>query len=261
MSDAGTMELVAMDPMPGVRVLRLHRPDRRNALSTPLLARVGEALAAANRDGGVRVAVVTGGPDLFAAGADIAELAALGADEPVDGARFRAWQSVRAFGKPSIAAVEGWCLGAGLELAMACDLILAGDGARLGQPETNLGILPGGDATALLPRLVGRALATRMILTGEPIDAAAALAAGLVADVVPAGTALDAALALAGRLAARAPLALHAARASLRDADSLPLSEHLLAERRRFVELLGTADKAEGVAAFLEKRGPRWSGR
>ena len=252
--------LIIDTPLPGVRLLTLNRPDRRNALATALLAEVGAALGEAAADPDIRVAVVTGGPTLFAAGADLGEMARTGAGEPIDAPRFLAWQAVRACPLPTVAAVEGWCLGAGLELAMACDLIVAGAGARLGQPETNLGIIPGGGATALLPRLVGRVLATRMILTGEPIGADEALAAGLVAEVAPAGEALAHAMALAAKLAARAPLALAAAKASIRDADTLPLADQLREERRRHVALLGTADKAEGVAAFLEKRQPRWTG-
>lgn len=253
-------ELSVADPSPGVRLMTLNRPERRNALSTALLAQLVDALAQAERDRAVHVAVVTGGPTLFAAGADIAEIELLGADDPVKSPRFLAWAAIRAFPKPIVAAVEGWCLGAGLELAMACDLIVAGESARFGLPETNLGIIPGGGGTALLPRLVGRALATRMILTGEPIDAHSAMAASLVCEVVASGQATEAALALVKRLAARAPLALRAAKASIRDAETLSLAEHLLAERRRFVALLGTAAKAEGIAAFRQKRKAVWCG-
>ncbi len=244
------------DPHPGVRLLTLNRPERRNALATPLLADIAQALATAAADDGVRVVVVTGGPTIFAAGADIAEIDRLDASDPVESPRFLAWRGIRDFPKPMIAAVEGWCLGAGLELAMASDIVIAGEGARFGQPETNLGIIPGGGGTVMLPRLVGRALATRMILTGEPIDAVRALAAGLIAETVADGAAGDAAMAMANRLAARAPLALAAAKAALRGADN-----GFVEERRRFVALLGTADKAEGIAAFREKRAPDWRGR
>lgn len=254
MNDASALRLE--DRPERVRLLTLDRLERRNALATPVLQAIAAALSDATGDEKVRAVVVTGGPTLFAAGADIGEIERLSDDDPVESPRFLAWQAIRAFPKPMVAAVEGWCLGAGLELAMASDVVIAGESARFGQPETNLGIIPGGGGTVLLPRLVGRALATRMILTGEPIDAARALAAGLIAETVPDGQATDTALALAARLASRAPLALAAAKAALRGTD-----EAFIEERRRFVTLLGTADKAEGIAAFREKRAPVWQGR
>lgn len=253
-------ELLVNEPSPRVRLLTLNRPERRNALSTQLLTRIADAFERADADDAVLAVVVTGGAKVFAAGADLDELAGLGGDEPLLGPRFLAWQRVRALQKPLIGAVEGWCLGGGLELAMACDVVVAGASARFGQPETNLGIIPGGGGTALLPRMVGRALATRMILTGEPIDATRALGAGLIGEMVTDGTALACALGLAERIAGRAPLAIRAAKASLADSDTLPLASHLLAERRRFVALLGTGDKAEGIAAFREKRAADWTG-
>ena len=254
-------ELAVSYPSVGICLIALARPERRNALSTKLLIAVAAALTAAGIDKNIRVVIVTGGPDCFAAGADINELDQADADEPIDSPRFRAWGTIRSFSKPLIAAVEGWCLGAGLELAMTADYIIAGEGARFGQPEINVGIIPGGGGTALLPRLVGRSVATRMILTGEPISAQAALANGLVGEVTPSTAAIEAAMALAESLAKRAPLALYAAKASLRDADVLPIDEHFVAERRRFIELLSTADKKEGMAAFQEKRPARWCGR
>lgn len=247
-------------PADGVLLLRLNRPERRNALATPVLLAVAEALGQAADDDAIRAVVVTGGDKLFAAGADINEIAGVGADEPIESARFLGWRAIRDFAKPLVAAVEGWCLGAGAELMMCCDIVVAGAGARFGQPETNLGIMPGAGGTATLARLVGRALAMRMVLTGEPIGAEEAVRAGLIAEAVAEGGALDRALALAGTIAGRAPLALQAAKASVREASELGERDHLLAERRRFVALLGTADKAEGIAAFKEKRAARWQG-
>lgn len=244
----------------GVLVLRLDRPERRNALATPLLQEIAAALAAAEDDSTVRAVVVTGSATLFAAGADIDEVAAAGDDDPVESPRFAAWRAIRRFPKPVLAAVEGWCLGAGLELAMCCDIIVAGEGARFGQPETSLGIIPGAGGTVVLPRLVGHAMATHMVLTGEPIDAARALATGLIAEVVAEGEALRRGIALAVRIAARAPLAMREAKASLRDVAELTQRDHLFAERRRFVALLGSADKAEGITAFKEKRAAVWRG-
>ncbi len=253
-------DLLISTPAPGTLLLRLNRPERRNALATPLLRDIAAALEAAAGDGAVRVVVLTGGEALFAAGADINELAAADADEPVHGPRFLAWQLIRGFPKPLIAAVEGWCLGAGAELMMCCDIVLAGQGARFGLPETNLGIMPGAGGTAVLPRRVGRPMAMRMVLSGEPIDAATALASGLISEVTATGEALSHALALADKLAARSSSALQAAKASINQAQALSEPDHLLAERIRFVALLGSPDKVEGVAAFKEKRAPSWRG-
>lgn len=256
----GDGRLLASDVGDGVRLLRIDRPDKRNALTTDLLASLATQFDAATADRAVRALVVTGTNTLFAAGADIDEIDATGPDDPVNSPRFLAWQAIRAFPKPAVAAVEGWCLGAGFELAMLCDLIVAGATAQFGQPETNLGIIPGGGGTALLTRLAGRALATRMILTGAPIDAETAHRAGLVTEVAPAGMALTSAIALARTMAARAPLAMAAAKASVREASELSLANHLIAERERFIALLGSADKREGIAAFKERRPPRWTG-
>lgn len=254
-------DLLVERPAEGVLLLRLNRPERRNALATPLLRAVADAIEAAEGDDGVRVVAITGGDTLFAAGADINELTASGADDEIETPRYLAWAAIRAFSKPLVAAVEGWCLGAGAELMMCADIVVAAKGARIGQPETNLGIIPGAGGTATLPRRVGKARAMHMVLTGEPIGAEEAHAIGLVACLAEQGQALADALALAAKLATRAPLALRAAKASIRDADQLNEAEHLRAERIRFIELLGTADKAEGIAAFREKRTPNWQGR
>ncbi|WP_168073810.1 enoyl-CoA hydratase-related protein [Caulobacter sp. SSI4214] len=251
-------QLLCSTAAPGVLLLCLNRPERRNALATPLLCAVAEALEEASRAPEVRAVVLTGGDAVFAAGADIDELAAADAGDPVQGPRFLAWKMVRAFPKPLIAAVEGWCLGAGAELMMCCDIVVAGQTARFGLPETNLGIMPGAGGTASLPRRIGRAMAMRMVLTGEPIDASAACAAGLISEVVEAGQALDAAVTLAQTIAARSASAMQAAKASINQAETLSEPDHLLAERLRFVALLGTPDKIEGVRAFKEKRPAQW---
>lgn len=253
--------LLAERPEPGVLLLRLNRPDRRNALATPLLTALADALTDAAVDADIRAVIVTGDTKVFAAGADIRELAASGPGDPPHGPRQVAWEAIRTFPKPLIAAVEGWCLGAGCELLMCCDLSVAGDTARFGQPESSLGIMPGAGGTATLPRLVGRTLAMHMVLTGESISAERAVAAGLVGEIVPTGQALDRALHLARLIAGRAPLALAAAKASVKAAFDLPHGEHLRQERSRFLALLGTDDKREGVAAFLEKRNPSWQGK
>ncbi|MFD2578918.1 enoyl-CoA hydratase-related protein [Novosphingobium colocasiae] len=150
--------------------------------------------------------------------------------------------------------------GAGNELVMCCDLVIAGQGAKFGQPETNLGIIPGAGGTAILPRLVGRSRAMKMVLLGDPLSATEAQAAGLVAEVVEDGQALDTALALAARIAARAPLAMQQGKAMVRAAFETHQSAHLILERQAFSALFGTADKREGTTAFFEKRDPQWTG-
>lgn len=242
----------------GVLLLTLNRPANRNALATPLLEAVADALMGVEEESGIRCAVITGNEKVFAAGADIDELARSDGKEPVAGPRWRAWNAIAGFSKPLVAAIEGWCLGAGSELMLRCDIVVASRSARIGQPETNLGIIPGAGGTAYLPRMIGRAVAMDMVLTGEPLTAQRAYDLGMIARLAEDGQALGDALSLAANLAARAPRALRAAKASIRDAADRPLSDHLCAERQRFLELLGGPEKAEGVAAFRERRQPVW---
>lgn len=253
--------LLTERPAEGVCVLRLNRPDKRNALATDLLAAIADALDRLASDAATRCVVITGSDRVFAAGADINQLALMDAAAAVADPRPALWARVRAFPKPLIAAVEGWSLGAGNELVMCCDLAIAGEGAKFGQPETNLGIVPGAGGTATLPRLVGRSLAMRMVLTGEPVGARDALAAGLVSEVVPDGDALATAVGLAEKIARRAPLAMQRAKQLVRSAFDLPHGDHLSLEREGFAALFDTADKREGVTAFLERRQPEWSGQ
>ncbi|WP_210766648.1 enoyl-CoA hydratase-related protein [Caenibius tardaugens] len=240
--------------------LRLNRPERKNALATPVLQELASALAGADEAEDIRVALLVGSESVFAAGADIGELAASGPDDSVESPRFLAWQAIRAFSKPLVAGVEGWCLGAGAELMLCADIVVAARNARIGLPETGLGIMPGAGGTAILPRRTGLPRAMDMVLTGEPVTGETAWSIGLIARLADAGQAGQAALALAKTLSNRAPVALRAAKASLRLAGQLAEHEHLLHERRAFLRLLGTADKTEGISAFLEKRTPDWSG-
>ena len=243
----------------GVLLLTLNRPAQRNALATPLLEAIAAALRAADRGSGIRCVVITGNDKVFAAGADIEELARSDGSEPVEGPRWIAWNAIAAFSKPLIAAVEGWCLGAGSELMLRCDIVVAGRNAKLGQPETNLGIIPGAGGTAILPRKVGMATAMDMVLTGEPITGERAYQLGMVARLVDDGQALASGLELAARLASRAPEALRVAKASILHSSDSALGDHLRVERERFLGLLAGAEKAEGIAAFREKRPPDWS--
>lgn len=250
--------LLVSRPSDGVLLLTLNRPASRNALATPLLDAIARELVGAVDDDRVRCVVITGNEKVFAAGADLGELERSDGKEPIAGPRWNAWACIAGFPKPLLAAVEGWCLGAGCELMLRCDIVVAAESARIGQPETNLGIIPGAGGTALLPRLIGRAVAMDMVLTGEPIDARRAYDLGLIARLARDGDALPDALLLAGKLASRAPRALKAAKASIRDVEDRPLSEHLCAERQRFLALLAGPEKTEGIAAFRERRDPIW---
>lgn len=243
-----------------VLLIRLNRPEKRNALATDLLGAVADALDEAERDETLRCVVITGSDKFFAAGADINEMASRATAGALCDPRPAIWGRIRNFPKPLIAAVEGWSLGAGNELVMCCDLVIAGQGAKFGQPETNLGIIPGAGGTAVLPRLVGRARAMRMVLLGDPLSAQEAQVAGLVTEVVEDGVALGVALSMASRLAGRAPLSMRQGKALVKAAFEMPLTAHLAMERQAFSALFGTADKAEGVSAFLEKRDANWKG-
>lgn len=243
-----------------VMLLRLNRPEKRNALATDLLGALADALDRAAAAAEIRAVVITGSDKVFAAGADINELAVRDAAGALSDPRPAIWGRIRGFAKPLIAAVEGWSLGAGNELVMCCDLVVSGQGAKFGQPETNLGIIPGAGGTAVLPRIVGRRTAMKMVLLGEPLTAEAALAAGLVCDVVEDGKALVKAIALAEVIAGRAPVAMQQGKAMVRAAFDTHQSAHLVMERQAFAALFGTQDKREGIAAFLEKRAPQWTG-
>jgi len=246
----------------GVALLTIDRPEARNALSFALLAELADALEELDRDGRTRVAVITGAGDrAFAAGADIAELA----DQTPERLRlernFDTWDRLWAIGIPLIAAVRGFALGGGCELAMTCDLIVAGDDAQFGQPEIRIGVMPGAGGTQRLTRAVGTARAMELVLTGRAMPATEALAAGLVTSVVPAGETIEAALALADTIASMPPLAVRAAKRSVLAAAELPLSAGLRAEREAFFDLFATDDQKEGMRAFQEKRSPEWAGR
>jgi enoyl-CoA hydratase len=250
------MELL-ITPREGWSLLTLNRPAARNALTTGLLGALADALDALAADPTCRVVVLTGAEGNFAAGADIGEIASKGRAEGAADPRKGNWARIRAFPKPLIAAVDGFALGGGFELALMADAMVLGATARVGLPETSLGILPGAGGGQRLLALVGRARASRMVLTGETIDAATALEWGIAAWGAD-GPALPIAEALADSLAKRAPLALRAAKRALVTGDEGRLD--LPGERAGFEALLDTADKAEGIAAFREKRKPAFRG-
>ena len=249
-------------PIDGVALITLERPEVLNALNFELLDELAEVLAALDRDPDCRAIVLTGsGTRAFAAGADIRELAVQTPVTLLVDDRFAVWERIAATRKPVIAAVRGFALGGGCELAMSCDRIVAGDDAQFGQPEINLGVMPGAGGTQRLTRAIGRARALDLILTGRAITADEAASMGLVSRVVPADETLAAALDLARTIASKAPVAVLAAKEAVRLAEELPLEAGLRHERRAFFGLFATDDQTEGMAAFVEKRPPEWKGR
>ena len=239
----------------------LNRPKQLNALSRELMDELVAALRDLDDDPGVRCVVLGGNERAFAAGADIAELAESTAIDLYASRRIDQWDAIRALRTPLVAAVSGYCLGGGNELAMACDLIVASESARFGQPEINLGVLPGAGGTQRLTRAVGKAVAMDVILTGRMLTADEALAAGLVARVVAREAWLAEAKRVAHEIAAKSPVALRLAKEAVDKAFEAPLSVGLEYERRAFYLARASDDAGEGLTAFTEKRTPEWRGR
>ncbi len=247
------------EPLPGVALVTLNRPRALNALSFELLLRLAEVVEALDADPACRAIVITGaGTRAFAAGADVAELAAQTPDSLAASAGFGGWDRVAAIATPTIAAVRGYALGGGAELALACDMLVAGDSATFGQPEINLGVIPGAGGTQRLARAIGKARTMELVLTGRRVDAGEAQRLGFVIRVVPAAETVAAALDLAVAVAAQPPQAVRAAVAAVRAAFETPLAEGLAVERDLFRGLFGTPDQEEGMRAFVERREPRW---
>lgn len=246
-----------------VAVVTIDRPEKRNALNAAVRSGLVRAIAELDADDTVRVIVVTGaGERAFVAGADIEEFQQRTPLEQREAmTSTRAFEAVAGSAKPTIAMINGYALGGGCELALACDMRIAAETAKLGQPEVNLGIIPGGGGTQRLPRLVGPGRAMRLIFSGEIIDASEAARIGLVDEVHPAHDLRERTLELARRIAARSPVAVRMAKAAVRAALELPLRAGLAYETELFVTAFGSDDRREGVAAFLEKREPRFSGR
>jgi enoyl-CoA hydratase/carnithine racemase len=245
----------------GVAVLRLDHPSSRNALTTAVLAGIVDGMDRAEADDDVRVLVITGGPAVFASGADVRELKTISPADYLVAPRQAAWQRVARFDKPSVAAVAGYVLGGGCELALSCDLVVAADNATFGQPEVRLGLLPGAGGTQRWSRAVGRFKAAEVILAARKMDAWAARDVGLVAEVVPPEHLETAALELAVTVAGHGPVATRLARRAVRAAEELPISGGLALEKSFLGTLLSTEDHIEGIDALLEKRPPVWSGR
>ena len=238
-----------------VLLLTLNRPAARNALNNALLTQLVNELEAAAIDTSISVCVITGNARFFAAGAEKDLAATLNDTRP------QLWARLQAFNKPLIAAVNGYALGAGCELALLCDVVVAGENARFGLPEITLGIMPGAGGTQRLIRSVGKSLASKMVLSGESITARQAQQAGLVSDVFPSDLTLEYALQLASKMARHSPLALQAAKQALRQSQEVALQAGLAQERQLFTLLAATEDRHEGISAFLQKRSPDFKGR
>ena len=249
-------------PLDGVALVVLDRHEVLNALDFALIAALTDALEGLDRDAACRAIVITGAGDrAFAAGADVPELAVQTPTSLTVDDTFHRWERIKRIRKPLIAAVRGHALGGGCELAMLCDMIVAGEDAQFGQPEIRLGVMPGAGGTQRLTRAIGKARAMEMVLTGRSIGAREAEAYGLVTSVVAAEATVPEALGLAARVAAMPPVAVIAAKAAVNRAEELSLEAGLEFERRSFYLLFDTEDQKEGMAAFAEKRRPTWKGR
>ncbi len=244
-----------------VGVVLMNRPKQLNALSGELMGAVVGALQELDADPEIRAIVLGGGERAFAAGADITELAAGTPVSLYENRRIDEWDKIRGLRTPVVAAVSGFCLGGGCELAMLCDLIVASETAKFGQPEINLGVLPGAGGTQRLTRAVGKAIAMDMILTGRMIGAREALGLGLVARVVAREAWLDEAKRAAGEIAAKAPIAVRLAKEAVDQAFEAPLRVGVEFERRAFYLARASEDATEGLTAFVEKRTPDFKGR
>ncbi|RME83888.1 MAG: enoyl-CoA hydratase [Caldilineae bacterium] len=253
--------ILTEEPQPGVGLIRLNRPKALNALSPELMQELGQALEEFDRNEDVRCIVITGNERAFAAGADIKAMATASTVDMLVEDIIARWETIHHIKTPIIAAVSGYCLGGGCELAMSCDMIVASETAQFGQPEINLGIIPGFGGTQRLTHAVGKAVAMEMVLTGRYLSADEAKALGLINYVYPVETYLDQAVKLAAKVAAQAPLAARFAKEAVNMAFETSLSQGLHFERRLFQMLFATEDQKEGMAAFVEKRKPTWKGR
>jgi len=253
--------LVERQPDERTALVRLNRPKQLNALNGAVMDALCVALEELDRDEDVRAIVVTGNERAFAAGADIGEMADATPIDMLKTNRIGQWDRIRKISKPVIAAVNGWALGGGCELAMTLDLIVAGEGAKFGQPEIGIGVIPGAGGTQRLTRAIGKSKAMHMILTGDPITAREAETAGLVALVTQDELCVEDSLALAAKIATRSPIALRLAKEAVNAAYEMSLTDALAYERRLFYLLFATEDQKEGMAAFLEKRSPDFTGR
>ena len=254
-------EMILTEIRSRVGLITLNRPKALNALNNQLMLEIMDALEAFDSQEGIGAMVITGNEKAFAAGADIKEMADQSSDEMQNNDYTAVFDRIRSIRKPVIAAVSGWALGAGCEVAMSCDMIVASESAKFGQPEITIGVIPGAGGTQRLTRAVGKAIAMEMILNNRTLTAQEAYQFGLVNRVVPVETVLDEALKLADEIASRAPLAVRAAKKMINRVYEESLSDGLAEEKREFYALFSSEDKKEGMQAFIDKRKPEWKGR
>lgn len=252
--------LVSKEVEHKIAVVTFNRPQALNALNFELMTELIDALESLDRDPEVNAIVLTGNEKAFAAGADIKEFASRSAAQMLLENPLEKWHRIEKVSKPLIAAVSGFALGGGCEVMLMCDMVVASETAKIGQPEINIGVIPGAGGTQRLTRLIGKFKAMELILTGRMLDAQEALALGLVTKVVPAAAYLEEAKQMAREIAAKSPVAVRAAKEAIRMALS-GLEDGLAFERKSFYLLFDTEDKKEGMQAFIEKRKPEWKGR
>ena len=245
----------------GFAVIQINRPDVLNALNMKLMEELVGALEDLDKDDGVRAIILTGNEKAFAAGADIKEMADASAVEMLIRDQFARWDRIRKIKKPLIAAVSGFALGGGCELAMTCDIIIASETAKFGQPEINIGVMPGAGGTQRLTRAVGKAKAMEMVLTGKMIGAEEAMRWGLVNKVVPVESYFEEAKSLAREIASKPPIAVRLAKEAVLKAFDTTIEGGLEFERKNFYMLFASEDQKEGMKAFSEKRKPKWQGK
>lgn len=256
-----TYQMIRSEIRNRVGLITLNRPQALNALNNPLMREVMDALETFDADPSIGAMVITGNEKVFAAGADIKEMADKSNTEMMDRDHVAVFTRIRAIQKPVIAAVSGWALGAGCEVAMACDMIIASESAKFGQPEVTIGVIPGAGGTQRLTRAVGKAIAMEMILNNRTLSAQEAYQFGLVNRVVPVVDYLNEALKLADEIASRAPLAVRAAKMLVNQSYERTLADGLEEEKQTFYNLFASEDQKEGMKAFIEKRQPEWKGK
>jgi enoyl-CoA hydratase len=254
-------EFILAETRGRVGLITLNRPQAMNALNNQLMRELMGALEAFDKNDSIGAMVITGNEKAFAAGADIRELADKSIQEMMDTDHIAVFGRIRTIRKPVIAAVSGWALGGGCEVALSCDMIIASESAQFGQPEINIGVIPGAGGTQRLTRAVGKAIAMEMILNDRRLTAREAYQFGMVNRVIPVENYLEEALKLADEIASRAPLAIRAAKKMINQSFERTLSDGLATEKQEFYSLFGTEDQKEGMRAFVEKRKPEWKGK
>lgn len=254
-------EMITTETRGRVGLITLNRPQALNALNKQLMDELTSALEIFDQDNKIGAMVVTGNEKAFAAGADIKEMAGKSAQEMKDSKQVAVFDRIRSVEKPVIAAVSGWALGGGCELALSCDMIIASESAKFGLPEVTIGVIPGAGGTQRLTHALGKSLAMEMILNNRTLTAQEAHQFGMVNRVIPVSDYLNDAVKLAEEIASRAPLAVRAAKKAVNASYETSLTDGLAEERQLFYELFGTEDQKEGMQAFIEKRKPNWTGK